>query len=105
MLVVARFAEDHFGSGGTLAAISAAGLADSHAGALTAATLSSSHVLSVPAAAIAALSAVGVNTVVKLVLAWTGGGRAVATRYGMLMLLPIVVVALATTVALAVWGH
>lgn len=93
LLVVARWAEDQFGSAGSLAAISAAGLADAHAGALTAATLSSGSVLTVKVAAIAALSAVAVNTVVKMVLAWTSGGARVARTYALLMVPPVLVVA------------
>lgn len=101
LLVAARFAQEQLGSAGTLAAISAAGLADSHAGALTAATLAAAEVLTVRAAVIAALSALGVNTVVKLVLAWTGGGRTVALRYALLMVVPVAAVALATLTTLA----
>lgn len=82
---MARFMQEQFGAGGTLAAIAAAGLADSHAGALT-------------AASVAALSAVGVNTVVKVVLTWTGGGHHIAGMYFLLMIVPIIAVAVTATV-------
>jgi len=95
LLVVARFAEDRFGAAGSPAAISAAGLADAHAGALTAASLASARVLSVGTATVAALSVLAVNTVVKVVLAWTAGVRRIAGRYAALMIVPVAAVAVA----------
>jgi uncharacterized membrane protein (DUF4010 family) len=100
LLVAARFAQDKLGDAGTLATISAAGLADAHAGALTAATLAAAGVLTAGGGAIAALSAVGVNTIVKLVLAWAGGGPRIALTYALLMVLPVAAVAAAAVATL-----
>ncbi len=57
--------------------------------------------LTATGAAIAALSAVGVNTVVKLVLAWAGGGARIALTYAVLMVLPVAAVAVAATATIA----
>ncbi|WP_020524820.1 MgtC/SapB family protein [Catelliglobosispora koreensis] len=99
-LVISRFAEDVFGAAATQATVAAAGLADAHAGALTAATLSAGAVITVPAAAIAALYAVAVNTVVKLVLAWIAGGPRVAVSFALLMAAPVAAVAVVAVVTL-----
>ncbi len=103
LLVVAAFANDVLGRGGAILAVSAAGLADAHAGALTAATLSSAGNLTVQTAALAAMSAVGVNTVVKLALALAAGGRQVCAALAALYAGPIAaaVLALAVTVGLS----
>jgi len=103
LLVVAAFANDVLGRGGAILAVSAAGLADAHAGALTAATLSSAGNLTVQTAALAAMAAVGVNTVVKLALALAAGGRQVCAALAALYAGPIAtaVLALAVTVGLS----
>jgi len=103
LLVVAAFANDVLGRGGAILAVSAAGLADAHAGALTAATLSSADNLTVQTAALAAMAAVGVNTVVKLALALAAGGRQVCAALAALYAGPIAtaVLALAVTVGLS----
>jgi uncharacterized membrane protein (DUF4010 family) len=103
-LVVAAFANHVLGSRATIVAIAAAGLADAHAGALTAATLSASQGLAVTTAVAAAMAAVGVNTLVKLALALAIGGRRLAGRYALLLAGPVVAVATALAVTLAVTG-
>ncbi len=102
-LVLASVAEHRLGVRGSVVAIALAGLADAHAGALAAASLAASRQLAVPAAAIAAMTAVGVNTLVKFVAAAVAGGRRFAVRFALLLALPIVgvVVTLATTLTIA----
>lgn len=102
LLAVAALAGDAFGRRGTILAISAAGLADAHAGALTAATLASRGDLVVSTAVLAAMAAVGVNTVVKLALALVAGGRLVGATLAGLYAGPIAAVAIALWVTLAV---
>ena len=102
MLVVAAFALDVLGTGGSVVAISIAGLADAHAGALTAASLAGQGTLPPATATLAAMAAVGVNTVVKLVLAYVAGGRRVCAALAAYFALPVAAVAigLAVTVGL-----
>ncbi len=104
MLVVGAFAGDVFGSRGAILAISAAGLADAHAGALTAASLSASDELPVTTAVAAAMAAVGVNTIVKFVLALAAGGRRLAGQFAVLIAGPVVAVVAALLITLAVTG-
>jgi uncharacterized membrane protein (DUF4010 family) len=100
MLVVAAFALDVLGTGGSVVAISVAGLADAHAGALTAATLAGQGTLDPSTAALAAMAAVGVNTVVKLVLAYVAGGQRVAATLAAYFAGPIAAVAIGLAVTL-----
>lgn len=100
MLVVAAFANDVLGTGGSIAAISIAGLADAHAGALTAATLAGQGTLSGQTAVLAAMAAVGLNTIVKLVLAYVAGGRRVCAGLAAYFAGPVAVVAIGLAVTL-----
>jgi uncharacterized membrane protein (DUF4010 family) len=104
LLVIAALADDAFGPSGTILAVSVAGLADAHAGALTAATLASRGDLAVATAVLAAMAAVGVNTVVKLVLALVAGGRQVAATLAGYYAGPIAAVALALWLTLTLRG-
>jgi uncharacterized membrane protein (DUF4010 family) len=104
MLVLAALAEHTFGRSGAVITISAAGLADAHAGALTAASLSSRGTLAPGTAALAAMAAVGVNTLVKLALAFAAGGRRVCATLAALFAGPIAAVAAGLAVTLGVTG-
>jgi uncharacterized membrane protein (DUF4010 family) len=100
MLVVGAFALDVLGTGGSVVAISVAGLADAHAGALTAATLAAQGTLGPATAALAAMAAVGVNTIVKLVLAYVAGGQRVCAMLAAYFAGPVAVVAIGLAVTL-----
>jgi uncharacterized membrane protein (DUF4010 family) len=91
MLVVAAFALDVLGTGGSVVAISVAGLA---------ATLAGQGTLDPSTAALAAMAAVGVNTVVKLVLAYVAGGQRVAATLAAYFAGPIAAVAIGLAVTL-----
>jgi uncharacterized membrane protein (DUF4010 family) len=88
--LVARWGVDVFGPSGIVAAGGLAGLADAHAGALAAATVLQEGVITTTAALLAIAAALVANTIVKVVLAFVGGGAAVGWRYVGLMLVPIV---------------
>jgi uncharacterized membrane protein (DUF4010 family) len=102
--VVAAAAEHLLGSGGAVAAISLAGLADAHAGALTAAGLAAKGTLAPTSAVLAAMAAVGVNTGVKLVLAYVAGGRQICVKLAALFAAPVATVALALAATLGLTG-
>jgi uncharacterized membrane protein (DUF4010 family) len=104
MLVLAALAGNTFGRSGAVLTISAAGLADAHAGALTAASLSSRGTLAPGTAALGAMAAVGVNTLVKLALAFAAGGRRVCATLAALFAGPIAAVAAGLAVTLGVTG-
>ncbi len=104
LLVVAALANDALGRSGAILAVSLAGLADAHAGALTAATLSFGGSLTVQTAALAAMAAVGVNTIVKLALALAAGGRQVCAALAALYASPIAAVALGLALSVGVTG-
>jgi uncharacterized membrane protein (DUF4010 family) len=83
-------------------AIAAAGLADAHAGALTAAGLAAQGTLTPQTAVLAAMAAVGVNTVVKLVLAQVAGGRKASTTLAALFALPVLAVVLGLVITFGI---
>jgi uncharacterized membrane protein (DUF4010 family) len=93
-------AEHQLGPGAAVLAIAVAGLADAHAGALTAAGLAAQGSLTPETAVLAAMAAVGVNTVVKLVLAHAAGGRKASATLAALFAAPILAVALGLLLAL-----
>jgi uncharacterized membrane protein (DUF4010 family) len=99
-VVIAAAAEHLLGAAGAVLAIAAAGLADAHAGALTAAGLAAGGTLTPETAVLAAMAAVGVNTVVKLVLAHVAGGRRASTMLAALFAAPIVAVVLGLLITL-----
>ncbi len=103
-LVLSAVAEHVFGPGAAVLTIAAAGLADSHAGALTAANLASQATLTPQTAALAAMAALAVNTVVKLILAHVAGGRRASTTLAALFAGPIVAIALGLTITLGLSG-
>lgn len=80
VMFVTRLVEMRFGAAGTVVAGAVAGLADAHASAASSASLHASGGVSEPTAVIAVLAALSTNTVTKVVLAFTSGTRAYATR-------------------------
>jgi uncharacterized membrane protein (DUF4010 family) len=103
-LVLSAVAEHAFGPGAAVFTIAAAGLADSHAGALTAANLASQATLTPQAAVLAAMAALAANTVVKLVLAHVAGGRRASTTLAALFAAPVVAIALGLVITLGLSG-
>jgi hypothetical protein len=101
-LVLAAFAERVLGSGAAVATISAAGLADSHAGALTAANLAAQGTLTTETAVLAAMAALAANTVVKLILAHVAGGRRASTTLAALFAGPMLAVVLGLFITLGI---
>jgi len=99
-VVIAAAMEHLLGAAGAVLAIAAAGLADAHAGALTAAGLAAQGTLTPETAVLAAMAAVGVNTVVKLVLAHVAGGRRASTMLAALFAAPVIAVALGLLITL-----
>ena len=75
----------------------AAGLADAHAGAVAAASFAAKGDVTVDTALVAVAAALGSNLLVKIVLAFTAGGR----RFGLGFLAGMAVPALVFGVALA----
>jgi len=95
--LAARWGVDVFGSSGIVGAAGLAGLADAHAGALATATVLREGAISTAVALTAVGAALFTNTVVKMVLAFVGGGLDVGRRYTVLMLIPIVSIAVTLT--------
>lgn len=89
-LVVSALVEQTLGPGAAVLAIAVAGLADSHAAALTAGNLSSQATLTPSAAVLAVSLALGVHTVVKLILAQVAGGRRASVTLAALFVGPLV---------------
>ena len=102
--MLAAFAENVLGWGAAVVTIAAAGLADSHAGALTAANLASQGTLTTETAALAAMAALAANTVVKLILAHVAGGRRASTTLAALFAGPMVAVVLGLVITLGISG-
>jgi uncharacterized membrane protein (DUF4010 family) len=103
-LVLSAVAEHTLGPGAAVLTIAAAGLADSHAGALTAANLASQATLTPQTAVLAAMAALAANTVVKLILAHVAGGRRASTTLAALFAAPVVAVALGLIITLGLSG-
>jgi uncharacterized membrane protein (DUF4010 family) len=78
-LLVGRWGADMLGPKGAVLAAFAAGLADAHAGAVAAASLAAKGDITVDTALVAVAAALGSNLLVKIVLAFTAGGR----RFGL----------------------
>ena len=74
-LLLAAALQDWFGELGVILAAGAAGFADTHAPAISVASLVAEGRLQPPAAVIPILAAFTANTVTKMVLAFTAGGR------------------------------
>lgn len=99
-LLVGRWGADLLGANGAVLAAFAAGLADAHAGSVAAASLAAHGDIASGTALLAIAAALGSNLIVKVVLAFTAGGR----RFGLGFLLgtiaPTVVFAAAIFVAI-----
>lgn len=80
-LLVGRWVVAAVGSGGSALASGAAGLADAHAGALAAASLHEQGEIGLVAALLSVGAAVSVNTLVKVAVAFTTGGRSFGWRF------------------------
>jgi uncharacterized membrane protein (DUF4010 family) len=80
-LLLSRASTVWLGAGGAVAAAAVSGLVDAHAGALAAATLGARGALSPSEAVLALAAALATNTVVKVVLAFTGGGLRFGSRF------------------------
>ncbi|MCV7218761.1 MgtC/SapB family protein [Mycobacterium crocinum] len=78
-LLIGRWGAAVFGPQGAILAAFAAGLADAHAGSVAAASLAAKGDITVDTALIAIAAALGSNLLVKIVLAFTAGGR----RFGL----------------------
>ena len=102
-LVVSAFVEQTLGAGAAIVAIAVAGLADSRAAALTAGNLADHATLTPQAGALAVALALGVHTVVKLILAHVAGGRRASSALALLFAAPVVafVVGLAIAIGLS----
>lgn len=80
VMVCAAALQATFGDAGLLLGAALAGLVDTHAAAISVAALVASGHLEPQAAVIPILAALSTNTVTKIVLAFSGGGRAFALR-------------------------
>lgn len=74
-LLVGRWGAEVLGPNGAVLAAFAAGLADAHAGSVAAASLAAKGDITVGTALVAVGAALGSNLLVKIVLAFTAGGR------------------------------
>lgn len=97
-LLIARWGADVLGAKGAVLAAFAAGLADAHAGSVAAASLVAKGAITVSTALVAIGVAMGSNLLVKIVLAFTSGGR----RFGIGFLAGIAGPAIVFAVILAV---
>ncbi|SEA90330.1 MULTISPECIES: DUF4010 domain-containing protein [unclassified Mycobacterium] len=100
-LLVGRWGADVLGSGGTVLAAFAAGLADAHAGAVAAASLAAKGDITVDTALLAVAAALGSNLIVKTVLAFTAGGHRFGLRFLAGMTPPAVVFGVVLSLTMA----
>ena len=87
VLVACAALQDHFGENGVIVAAALAGFADTHAAAISVASLVASGKLGASDALLPILAGLTTNTISKIILAATSGGRAFAIRVipGLLM--------------------
>ncbi len=97
-LLVGRWGAAVLGPQGAVLAAAAAGLADAHAGSVAAASLAAKGDIAVTTAVVAVAAALGSNLIVKVVLAFTAGGR----RFGLTFLAGMTGPAVVFGVALAI---
>lgn len=90
-LLVGRWGAAVLGAQGAVLGAFAAGLADAHAGAVAAATLAAKGTVTVDTALVAIAAALGSNLLVKIVLAFTAGGRQFGLRFVAGMAVPALV--------------
>lgn len=99
-LLLGRWGADVLGPQGTVLASFGAGLADAHAGSVAAASLAAKGDITVGTALAAISAALGSNLLVKIVLAFTAGGRRFGLGFLAGMAGPAVVFALGMTIAI-----
>ena len=80
VLVACAALQDRFGESGVIAAAALAGFADTHASAISVAALVASGKLDAANALLPILAGLSTNTISKIILAATSGGRAFALR-------------------------
>ncbi|MGY4303933.1 uncharacterized membrane protein (DUF4010 family) [Bradyrhizobium sp. USDA 4369] len=80
VLVLSAGLRQAFGEAGLVVSAAVAGLVDTHAPAAAAATLVASGKIGTAEAVIPVLAALTANTISKIVVAWTSGGRSFAAR-------------------------
>lgn len=102
-LVISALVEETLGAGAAVVSIAIAGLADSRAAALTAGHLATHATLAPPTAALAVALALGLHTVVKLILAHVAGGRRASTALALLHAAPVVVFGIGLAVAIGLF--
>ena len=100
-LLVGRWGADVLGPQGAVLAAGAAGLADAHAGSVAAATLSAQGDITIGTALAAIAAALGSNLLVKIVLAFTAGGRRFGLGFAAGMAAPAAVFAAALIAVVA----
>lgn len=95
-LLVGRWGAAVLGPEGAVLGAAAAGLADAHAGSIAAASLAAQGDITVGTASAAIAAALGSNLLVKVVLAYTAGGRRFGTGFVAGMAVPAIVFAVLT---------
>jgi uncharacterized membrane protein (DUF4010 family) len=98
-LLIGRWGADVLGPRGAVLAAFAAGLADAHAGSVAAASLAAKGDITVDTALVSIAAALGSNLLVKIVLAFTAGGRRFGIGFLTGMAAPAAVFGVALTVA------
>jgi uncharacterized membrane protein (DUF4010 family) len=98
-LLIGRWGADVLGPRGAVLAAFAAGLADAHAGSVAAASLAAKGDITVDTALLSIAAALGSNLLVKIVLAFTAGGRRFGIGFLAGMAAPAVVFGVALSVA------
>lgn len=98
-LLIGRWGADVLGPRGAVLAAFAAGLADAHAGSLAAASLAAKGDITVDTALVSIAAALGSNLLVKIVLAFTAGGRRFGLGFLAGMAAPAVVFGIALSFA------
>jgi uncharacterized membrane protein (DUF4010 family) len=80
VMVISAGLREMFGETGLVLSAAVAGLVDTHAPAVAAATLAASGKIDAAAAVLPILAAMSMNTISKIVVAWTSGGASFALR-------------------------
>ncbi len=80
VLVLSAVLREAFGEIGLVIGVAVAGLADTHSPAVAAAALAASGKIDSADAVVPVLTALSTNTVSKIIVAWTAGGRVFALR-------------------------
>ena len=80
ILVISAALRENFGETGVIVGAALAGFADTHSAAVSIASLVASGKMNPPDAVSPILAALSTNTVSKIIVAWTAGGRAFALR-------------------------